>query len=325
MTPLQFQNQYEPQWRELATLLQRVRDSGSQRRGAAIPGDRLASLYRRVCEQLSLARARAYPAHLIDRLAALTDEAHQFIYQQRDVGARRLLGLFTQEFPRAVRAHASYVWIAAGLFMIPAAVLGILVYLRPELILSVVDADRASQFESMYASAAESIGRSRAAATDLAMFGFYIRNNIGVAFQCFAGGLFAGVGSVFYLLHNGAEAGAIAGYLSERGLQQTFFSFVVTHSAFELTAIVLSGAGGLRLGHAWLAPGRATRLQSLVLAARESVVMIYGVIVMLLIAACIEAFWSSAATVLPAAKYAAGAVCWLAVFSYLILQGRREG
>ena len=49
------------------------------------------------------------------------------------------------------------------------------------------------------------------------MFGFYIRHNIGIAFQCFAGGLFAGIGSLFYLIYNGAIIGAVAGYLTERG------------------------------------------------------------------------------------------------------------
>ena len=91
------------------------------------------------------------------------------------------------------------------------------------------------------------------------MFGFYIRHNVGIAFQCFAAGLFAGVGSLFFLAYNGALIGAVAGYLTERGLAATFFSFVVTHSAFELTAIVLSGAAGLRLGTRLLAPGRQTR------------------------------------------------------------------
>ena len=104
------------------------------------------------------------------------------------------------------------------------------------------------------------------------MFGFYIRNNIGVAFQCFAGGLFAGLGTLFFLAYNGAFSGAIAGYLTERGLSSTFYSFVATHSAFELTAIVLSGAAGLRIGHALLAPGRRPRRRRSSWPTRESAV-----------------------------------------------------
>jgi uncharacterized membrane protein SpoIIM required for sporulation len=167
------------------------------------------------------------------------------------------------------------------------------------------------------------IPRLRDADTDWMMFGYYIRNNIGVAFQCFAGGLFAGVGSLFFLAYNGALGGAVAGYLTERGLSTTFFSFVATHSAFELTAIVLSGAAGLRIGHALLVPGRTTRAQALPASTREAVTLLYGVTALLLIAAAVEAFWSSAGWLPPAAKYATAFICWSAVVLYCVFQGRR--
>src|SRR4029079_2172081 len=96
-------------------------------------------------------------------------------------------------------------------------------------------------------------------------------------FQCFAGGLFAGLGTLFFLAYNGAFSGALAGYLTDRGMSSTFYSFGSTHSAFELTAIVLAGAAGLRIGHALLAPGRLTRRQSPGQAPRESLVVSSGV------------------------------------------------
>ena len=80
---------------------------------------------------------------------------------------------------------------------------------------------------------------------------------------------------------------------------------------------------GLRLGHSLISPGRHSRLQSLVIAARECTVILYGITVMLLIAAAIEAFWSSSRWLPLTVKYSVAAVCWLAVFSYFTLQGRR--
>ena len=177
----------------------------------------------------------------------------------------------------------------------------------------------------MYAENVRSLGRERSADTDLQLFGFYIRNNIGIAFQCFAGGIFLGLGSVYCLLQNGFFSGAIAGYLVARGLSGRFFPFVATHSAFELTAIVLAGAAGLRIGHALLAPGRSSRAQALALAGREATVMIYGVVVMLVIAASIEAFWSSSVWLPSAVKYAVAALSWCAVLTYLARQGRDAG
>jgi uncharacterized membrane protein SpoIIM required for sporulation len=331
MTPLHFEQLYQDEWAELERLL----DQATGRKAAGtphtpvagerlpVPGERLAALYRRACEHLALARARSYPAYLVDRLERMTATAHQLIYRRRELGFAHLKALMATEFPRAVRAHSTYVTVAAAVFMLPTIIIAVLVYWQPDLILSVVDPDTAASFEAMYSPTAESIGRTRDANTDWMMFGFYIRNNISVAFQCYAGGLFAGLGSLFFLAYNGAFGGALAGYLMARGLSSTFYSFVATHAAFELTAIVLAGAAGLRIGHALIAPGRLARLQSLEHAARDSVVLLYGVTGMLCVAAAIEAFWSSASWLAPALKYSVAGVCWAAVLGYLIFQGRR--
>jgi uncharacterized membrane protein SpoIIM required for sporulation len=325
MTPLHFENLYRAEWDELEAQLTLILDGRENQKNGRDPvrGERVAELYRRACEHLALARARNYPRYLLDRLDGLTADAHQVIYQRREFGVTRAKRAILYDFPRAVRAHAGYVWASAALFVLPLLLVGWLVYERPDLILSVTSAEEAAMYEEMYSDAAESIG-ARGADTDWAMFGFYIRNNIGIAFQCFAAGIFLGVGSMFFLLFNGVAIGAVAGYLTERGLGETFYSFVVTHGAFELTAIVLSGAAGLRLGHALIAPGRRTRVQSLTQAAREAMPIIYGFVVMLLIAAAIEAFWSSARWLPLQIKYGVAALCWISVLGYLGFQGRRE-
>jgi uncharacterized membrane protein SpoIIM required for sporulation len=324
VTPLQFEQRYQPEWDELTALLKTLRRPRLLRRppASAAGSERVASLYRRACEQLALARARAYPAYLTDRLEQLTADAHQTIYQTAELGIGKLRKVVSYDFPRAVRAHSTYVWLALAVFALPTLVVGLLVYFRPELILSVVNDAQASDFERMYSESAENLGRTRDAESDWYMFGFYIRNNIGIAFQCFAGGFFAGLGSLFFLAFNGAFSGAIGGYLTAKGLSSTFYSFIATHSAFELTAIVLSGAAGLRLGHSLLVPGRHTRTRSLVLAAQETAVIIYGVFAFLLVAAAIEAFWSSARWMPLSMKYGVAALCWLGVLSYLTMQGR---
>jgi uncharacterized membrane protein SpoIIM required for sporulation len=346
VTPLRFEQTYQDEWAELEQLIERAlgrknpaaklaarRAAEAAGRGAAAGNRtpprslaahervRLAALYRRACEHLALSRARAYPAYIVDRLERVTADAHQLIYHRREFRLTQLRDLAIVEFPRAVRAHWRYVAVSAAAFLLPTIIVGLLVYTRPEFILSVLTQENASRFEEMYSPDAPAIGR-RTASTDWLMFGHYIRNNIGVSFQCFAGGLFAGLGSLFFLAYNGAFGGAIAGYLTERGLSSTFYSFVATHSSFELTAIVLSGAAGLRIGHALLAPGRQTRRQALVLATSETTVLLYGLTVMLIIAAAIEAFWSSAQWLPLPVKYSVAAVCWITVIAFFLLQGR---
>jgi uncharacterized membrane protein SpoIIM required for sporulation len=325
MTPLQFETLYHDDWDELETMLKRIAGGHKENKGfnaVPIQGERVASLYRHACEHLALARARAYPRSLQDRLDKLTSEAHQVIYQSPEFGIERIRRAFSVTFPRAVRAHAAYVWTSAALLMVPALLLGWLVFDRPDLVLSVIDAQTAASFEYMYSDSSHAIGAIRDADSNWVMFGYYIRHNIGIGFQCFALGLFFGIGSVYALVFNGIYFGAIAGYITERGLGHNFYQFVVTHGAFELTAIVLAGAAGMRLGHSLLAPGRSTRLQSLTRAARETSILVVGLAVMLIIAAAIEAFWSSARWLPLTVKYSVAALCWIAVLGYLTLQGR---
>jgi uncharacterized membrane protein SpoIIM required for sporulation len=328
MTPLQFEAAHQAAWRELEAACvtadkRRRRDSGQAAAAgsASIDRARFAELYRATCEHLALAQARSYPVALIERLEELTARGHQRIYRQGDFGIGRLGRLFLVDFPARVRAQWVEVLIAGVVFVVPLLAVGVASYLDPGFVLSVHDVQSVDQFDQMYGGSDGPIGRANAG-SDWVMFGYYIRNNIGIAFQCFASGLFFGVGSLFFLGLNGVLAGSIAGYLTWRGHGENFYSFVITHGAFELSAIVLAGAAGLMLGRALLAPGRHTRVAALRGAAARAVVIVYGIAAMLFVAAAIEAFWSSARWVEPAVKYGVGAGCWAAVVAYFVFQGR---
>jgi uncharacterized membrane protein SpoIIM required for sporulation len=310
MTPLEFETAQAPRWSELEKLLTREEK--------ALDPERFLDLYRMCCEHLALAQARGFPAHVIERLSIVTARAHQIVYRRSEFGIARVVRILAVTFPQAVRANWIYVLIAAALLLLPAIAIGVATYFRPDLILSVVDARTAAQFEQMYGPAAKAIGHARDSGDDWSMFGFYIMNNIGIAFQCYVTGVLFGLGSVFFLFWNGVYMGAIAGYVTTLGFGTTFFSFVATHSAFELTGIALCGAAGLRLGRSILFPGRATRLESMQIAARDTSSIVFGSAVMLVIAAGFEAFWSSATWVMPTAKYACAAACWILVMLFFM-------
>jgi uncharacterized membrane protein SpoIIM required for sporulation len=336
MTPLQFESEYSPRWRELESALDRL-DGKKPRKNpfdaaaaghretvpaAAPDAARVAALYRSACEQLALARARDYPAHLVERLEQLTHRAHQQVYHRSDAATGRIARLFLVAIPQAVRAHRGYLLVATLAFALPLVGTAVGAALDPGFALMLHDAESLRSYEKMYGSDAQAYGRQRGADSDFQMLGHYIMNNIGIAFRTFAGGLFAGIGALLVLVFNGLYAGTIAGHLTSRGLGDNFYSFVVTHGAFELTAIVLSGAAGLAIGHALLAPGRRTRATALRESALAAVPVLYGVFALLVVAAVVEAFWSSARWVPHEVKYGVGGACWLLVLGWLGWQGR---
>ncbi|SDG49324.1 Uncharacterized membrane protein SpoIIM, required for sporulation [Pseudomonas benzenivorans] len=315
-----FENRHRAEWHAFAGQLEALERGKADRQQC----QGFAAAYRRLCQHLALAGARGYSNHLIEQLQNLVLRGHQQFYRHRSPLGTQLIGFVLSGFPRLVRAEWRCVLAAGLLFFGSLLGMGVLVYLFPELIYSLVDPEQVASMEQMYDPDARRLGRfgERDSGDDWLMFGFYIMNNIGIAFQTFASGLLLGLGSLFFLLFNGLMIGAVAGHLTQIGYGQTFWSFVIGHGAFELTAIALAGAAGLRLGWALLAPGRLPRSEALRLAAGRSVRLIGGVILFLLLAAFIEAYWSSMTLASPTLKYAVGAGLWLLVLAYLLLAGR---
>jgi uncharacterized membrane protein SpoIIM required for sporulation len=191
----------------------------------------------------------------------------------------------------------------------------------PDFVHYLLAPEQIASFHQMYDPSNRRIGM-READTSVMMFGFYIWNNVRIGFQTFAGGLLAGVGSAWFLGANGVIIGAVAGYLTQAGFGETFWSFVAGHSALELTAIVLSGAAGFRLGLAVIAPGNLTRKAALVAAAKPAVRLMYGAAMMFLGAAFVEAFWSPLTEVAFDLKIGAGIVAWAVLLAYFLFAGR---
>ncbi|WP_166225877.1 stage II sporulation protein M [Pseudomonas atagonensis] len=314
-----FETHHKAEWERFALALERLERGKETSQVAGFP-----KAYRRLCQHLALAQERGYSSFLIDSLQQQVLRGHQQLYRHRSRLGANLLSFVLADFPRLVRSEWRFVAVAALLFFASLLGVAVLVYAFPELIYNLMPAEQVREMQGMYDPVAGHLGRTaeRAASEDWVMFGYYVMHNIGIAFQTFASGLFMGVGSAFFLVYNGLIIGAVAGHLTEIGFGQTFWSFVIAHGAFELTAIALAGAAGLELGWALIAPGRLTRAEALKRAARKSVLLIAGVMLFLLIAAFIEAYWSSKTSVAPLTKYLVGAGLWGLVACYLLFAGR---
>jgi uncharacterized membrane protein SpoIIM required for sporulation len=327
-----FEIRYGPEWVQFEEWLAKhgARDNvsapwsgGGTRDRVAPPFDaaELPQRYRRLCHQLALARDRRYGTDLVARLHRLAIEVHQLLYGARHEASHTWLGYIFGGFARRVRAQRRYVLAAALLFFVPFVAMLIVTQVYPEAIYYLMSPKRIAEFETMYGPAAQKLGR-RGAESDFYMLGFYIANNVKIAFQTFAGGLLFGFGALFFLVFNGIVLGAVEGHVTAIGYGTAFHSFVAGHSALELGGIVLSGAAGLRLGLALLAPGRLTRKEALGVAGRDAAGIMYGVAGMIVAAAFVEAFWSSIGSIAPAVKYGVGIALGVLVLAYFLLAGR---
>jgi uncharacterized membrane protein SpoIIM required for sporulation len=278
--------------------------------------------YRLVCQDLVLARDRQFEPSLVARLNALALRGHQHLYGARGTESG-FLDLFLRRFPRAVRREWRLVALLCVCFYGVGAAVFAQIQRDPDFVYSVVSRAHVAQMESMYDPAAEHHTEERSPLEGVGMFFYYVGNNVGVAFRTFASGILFGVGSLFMIVYNALVIGAVAGHLAHVGYGVTFWPFVIGHGSFELTAIVLAGVAGLRIGLALLVPGRRTRAQALREATRRCVPILYGMTILLLFAAVIEGLWSGQAAIPARVRYAVGAGLWALVVAWLALGGRR--
>lgn len=288
----------------------------------AFAASELPAAFRRLCLDLSLARDRNYSSPLVHALHDRVLAAHQRVYGARRRLAGRWLSFVVGGLPRLVRAEARFVLVAAALFFVPLVALIVLLQSYPDGIYFFLSQSHVAQYEEMFSPDNVRLGRPRGASDQLTMLAFYIANNVRIDFQCFAGGIAFGLGAVFFLIYNGMMIGATAGHLTQIGFIDTFWGFVAGHSAPELIGAVLSGAAGLKIGLALVAPGRLRRLDALKLAAGDAVKLLYGAAALTFCAAFIEALWSPLRTLPFELKIGAGVALWVALIAYFIFAGR---
>ncbi len=312
MKQQQFEQQHGALWEDITAILE-----NRSPQPAALP-----ALYRRLSQCLALAEQRGYSPALTDYLHALSSGCHQRLYGAVAERPRALVQWMLRDFPCRVRAEWRLLAASLLAFWGVALALGLLVWLHPQWAYSFIDPQQLERYRSMYSPGNIRLGRGGAEG-DVMMFGHYVWNNVSIGFRTFAGGIFGGLPALFSLAFNGVQIGIVGAWLSRDPATSTnFWSFVITHSSFEITGLVLSGMAGMRLGLALLAPGRMTRRHALLAASHAIFPVAVGAALLTVLAAFVEAFWSASTAISPAVKYVVGAACWLAVAAFLALAGR---
>jgi uncharacterized RDD family membrane protein YckC/uncharacterized membrane protein SpoIIM required for sporulation len=283
-----------PRWREFAGRLTRAQQRGL----AALPEQEVsdfAARYRELTTDLArlttASRGREVDALLyLNRLVAA---GHNLLYRERPVAARSVWRYLTRVVPDEVRRSAWPIGLAALLMFGPAVVTYVAVVREPEL---------ATRFipPNMIDRATRGVERAKNGDGYIPDPGLFspvmasgiIANNVQITYAAFAGGIFAGLGTVTILVSNGIDLGGVLGLYQSKGILPLILAFVAPHGVLELTAICIAGGGGLLLGSALLIPGALTRREALVVRGRRAINLVAAATLLLIPAGLIEGFVS---------------------------------
>ncbi|MCL2809196.1 MAG: stage II sporulation protein M [Treponema sp.] len=316
MTEQNFVQRRSQIWNSFSAL---VRGNKNELKKGAVA---FVSLFREITQDLNTAKANNFDPVIIERLNALVNEGNQILYGQHVWPFKSLLNFIIRTFPQKIRLHWRGILASTLLFYGIAVFFGILCVLYPGVASEFLPSRDLRSIENMYNPENYNYLKPRDVSGDADMFGFYIYNNISIAFRTFAGGIFAGVGSLFFLCLNAGYLGIISGHIITVGFSKTFFPFVIAHGSFELTAIVFSAYAGLLLGYRFFVTKGLSRAASIKKAGQDALPIIAGSALMLVLAAAIEAFWSSQHTLPLQLRIGAGVFLWIALLFYFLLAGR---
>ena len=274
---------HRPAWDRLVILAKRGR-RGSGRHLDPADLDELVRLYQQVSGHLSHARAAYGDPALTSSLTRLVADANAAIYGTRSSGGSTLRRFVFFSFPGAVWRIRRFVLASALLTLVPAFAVGTwIANSDAALEASGPDAVRAAYVEEDF----EDYYSSEPAAQFAANVTF---NNIQVSLTAFALGIVGCVGTAAILVFNGANVGVAGGLFHAVGEAGKFWGLILPHGLLELTAVIVAGGAGLRLGWALIDPGDRSRGRALTEEGRRSVIVVLGLVAAFVTAGLIEGF-----------------------------------
>ena len=246
----------------------------------------MALLYRQVAADLSVLRqdttARSYALHVNQLLA----RAHHIIYSGRKTNLLTLFRFLRDEYPVIFQRQINYVLVSLAVTVAWGTLGAVLTSARPEFMHHFLSPSMIATMER-HKMWTESLVSVAPLATSAIM-----TNNLSVCFTSFAGGMVFGLGTLYVLIENGLLLGVVGAACHHYGMSVLLWSFVAPHGSLELPAIIISGAAGFRIGHAMLFPGALRWKESVAQGGIEATRLVSGIIPMLVVAGCLEGFFS---------------------------------
>ena len=279
-----------------------------------------AKLVRLTSYHLAYAKTHFPNSDVVVYLNQLVASSQSHFHARGGTGTQ-IVRYFTQTFPEAVMEAWRYWGLALGVFMAGLVFAAIFVSGDLNRLQDVVPAGMAAGFSPYEA---PDFGDG-SVDVDFSMFtAIIMTNNVAVAINAFALGIFAGLGTVYIMALNGLMVGGLFGYFHTVGADMLIaYALVLPHGVLELFAIFICGGCGLMLGRGILMPGDYSRKHSLIYFAKKAAVLMPGVVVMLIIAAVIEGFFTPLA-IAAEFKLVFAATTGIAFVAYCTLLGGKK-
>jgi len=269
-------------WAELDRLVTRARRTPSRLEPAEL--DHLVDAYLTTSADLAAVAEDGTEPALEAELTTLVAAAAGVVYGTSARSSNAVLDFLRVQWPAAVWSMRLQIGIAAVALVLPALLLGGFVVRDARALPTLGGEEDLQQFveQDFLDYYTDNPNPVFAAAVGT--------NNITVGLLAFGAGVLGGLPTLYVLAFNGLNVGVAGGIITAYGRPDIFWTSILPHGLVELSAIIVSGAAGMRLGWALLAPGERRRGEAMAEEGQRAAVVMLGLLAAFVVAALLEGF-----------------------------------
>jgi uncharacterized membrane protein SpoIIM required for sporulation len=250
--------------------------------------DRLAELFVQVTDDLSFARTQYPESRTTLYLNDLAGKVHLEIYKNKKEEKNRFVTFWKTELPGVMYEVQKPLLYSLIIFLVTGVIGGISTKYDDTFIRLILGDDYVNM-------TLENIKNGNptqiyAGESELMMFVMITLNNIMVSFKVFVFGVFASLGTGFFLAYNGVMVGTFIMFFSQEQQLSQALPVIMLHGTIELSSIVIAAAAGFTMGNSLLFPGTYSRLDSFKKGGVKGLKIVIGLVPFFIIAGFIESF-----------------------------------
>ena len=253
-----------------------------------LSADELAKMYVHLTEDLAFAKAKYPKTSLTTYLNKLSLGVHNLIYRNKPESKGRFSHFWKFEVPYEM-SNAAKPMLYSFLIMAVGVLVGVISTAHDETFARLILGDGYVDMTLENIKIGDPMG-VYGSTDQWYMFIAITSNNIRVSFLAFIFGFFTSAGTGMILFRNGIMLGVFHYFFVQQGLFDETMLSVWVHGTIEISAIVIAGGAGIKMGNGLLFPGSYPRAYSFKKAAMSGLKIVVGLFPFFVLAGFIESF-----------------------------------
>lgn len=250
--------------------------------------DEIADLHIKIMNDLAYAQTFYPKSKVVLYLNKLAKTSYAKVYHTKRVEKNAFLYFFFDTVPLIAYKYRKYIYLSFAFFFI-CFFIGLLSTLNDEMFARQILGNNYIDKTLENIESGDALAIYKGGSTWGSFIGIF-DNNMRVGLNMFLSGLFAGIGTGFYIVYNGIMVAVFQAFFYQHN---TFFDSIKgiwIHGTYEIFAMIIEAAAGYIIGASMLFPGSLKRMESFKKGLRSAFMLFLSTIPFTLVAAFLEGY-----------------------------------